>query len=49
MATRTNAVSATTRRRIEQGMPDLVRAATTQMEENHPWYRALSAEDRGWG
>ena len=48
MATRTNAVSATTRRRIEQGMPDLVRAATTQMEENHPWYRALSAEDRSW-
>ncbi len=48
MATRTNAVSAATRRRIEQGMPDLVRAATTQMEENHPWYRALSAEDRSW-
>ena len=48
MATRTNAVSAATRRRIEQGMPDLVRAATTQMEQNHPWYRALSAEDRSW-
>ena len=48
MATRTNAVSAATRRQIEQGMPDLVRAATTQMEENHPWYRALSAEDRSW-
>lgn len=48
MATRTNAVSAATRRQIEQGMPELVRAATTQMEENHPWYRALSAEDRSW-
>ena len=48
MATRTGAVSDATRKRIEQGMPDLVRAATTQMEENHPWYRALSAEDRSW-
>lgn len=48
MATRTLPVSDATRRRFEQGMPALARAASAQMEENHPWYRALSAEDRSW-
>ena len=48
MATRSDAVSDATRRRFEQGMPSLARAAGAQMEENHPWYRALSAEDRSW-
>ncbi len=28
-------------------MPGLARAASAQMEQ-HPWYRALSAEDRSW-
>src|SRR3954469_17050641 len=40
--------SATTRRRLEQAMPDLARAAAARMEEQLPWYRALSAEDRSW-
>ena len=48
MAVRTVAVSDATRRRIEQGMPELARAATAQMDASHPWYRALSAEDRSW-
>ncbi len=29
-------------------MPDLARLATARMEASHPWYRALSAEDRSW-
>src|SRR3954471_14585795 len=40
--------SAPTRRRLEQAMPDLARAAAARMEEQLPWYRALSAEDRSW-
>ncbi len=48
MVSRSDAVSDATRRRFEQGMPTLARAASAQMEENHPWYRALSAEDRSW-
>src|SRR6478609_2387863 len=39
---------ARTRRRIEQGMPDLARLATARMEATLPWYRALSAQDRSW-
>src|SRR4051812_2277032 len=39
---------ARTRRRIEQGMPDLARRATARMEATLPWYRALSAQDRSW-
>jgi len=48
VVSRSDAVSDATRRRFEQGMPTLARAASAQMEENHPWYRALSAEDRSW-
>src|SRR3954469_3782307 len=40
--------SATTRRRLEQAMPDLARAAAARMEGQLSWYRALSAEDRSW-
>jgi DNA-binding PucR family transcriptional regulator len=40
--------SAAARRRLEQGMPDLARAAAARMEDHLPWYRALSAEDRSW-
>ncbi|WP_426561140.1 PucR family transcriptional regulator [Angustibacter sp. McL0619] len=39
---------ARTRRRIEQGMPELARLATSRMEATLPWYRALSAQDRSW-
>jgi DNA-binding PucR family transcriptional regulator len=42
------AASARTRRRIEQGMPELARLATARMEASLPWYRALSAQDRSW-
>lgn len=42
------AASARTRRRIEQGMPELARLATARMETSLPWYRALSAQDRSW-
>ncbi|HEX8495670.1 MAG TPA: helix-turn-helix domain-containing protein [Actinomycetales bacterium] len=48
MTPRTTTVSDASRRRVEQGMPALARLATAQMEANHPWYRALSAEDRSW-
>ncbi len=48
VAHRTRAVSDVTRRRMEAEMPALARAATAQMDANHPWYRALSAEDRSW-
>ena len=48
MATRTKPVSAATRRRIEHDLPDLARAATAEMVKHHPWFRALSAEDRSW-
>nr|WP_235502218.1 helix-turn-helix domain-containing protein [Angustibacter sp. Root456] len=42
------AASARTRRRIEQGMPDLARLAAARMDATLPWYRALSAQDRSW-
>lgn len=48
MTGRISTVSDATRRRFELGMAGLARAASTQMEANHPWYRALSAEDRSW-
>ena len=35
-------------RRLEQGMPELARAAAARMEGQLSWYRALSAEDRSW-
>ena len=43
-----SAASARTRRRIEQGMPELARLATARMDATLPWYRALSAQDRSW-
>src|ERR1700709_1437160 len=43
------AAGARTRRRIEQGMPDLARRATARMEATLPSYRGLSAEDRPGG
>ncbi len=40
--------SAETRRRVEQSAGALGAAAVQQMEADHEWYRALSAEDRSW-
>ena len=40
--------SATTRRRVRQAAGDLGALAVQQMETDHEWFRALSAEDRSW-
>ena len=40
--------SAATRQRVERAAGDLGAAAVAQMEADHEWYRALSAEHRSW-
>ncbi|MEO5608813.1 MAG: helix-turn-helix domain-containing protein [Ornithinibacter sp.] len=40
--------SAATRRRVARAAGDLGAAAVRQMETDHEWFRALSAEDRSW-
>ncbi|WP_240917979.1 CdaR family transcriptional regulator [Phycicoccus sp. HDW14] len=42
------AVSAETRARVARAAGDLGAAAVRQMEADHEWFRALSAENRSW-
>jgi DNA-binding PucR family transcriptional regulator len=40
--------SPATLRRLEAGMGQLTTAAITRMDEDLPWYRAMTAENRSW-